>query len=190
MFKSQFKIDNKWELKGKSQLAYALLCEAVSKNAKLTAIVEKPENADGFIAALSALEDAIIDDADESRADESARDLKEPTLEALKKATTPDQLRGAIDAADSANGHLLRTAASGAHEISVKSHHEAPKVSLKRMAENPRHTVLSSAHGLMKLPSSDLGDWPKATTYVGAQVPLKTTPAQSQPFSASRETAL
>jgi hypothetical protein len=116
--------------------ACALLCEAVSKNTKLTAIVEKPENVDGFIAALSALEDAIIDDVDES-----ARDLKEPTLEALKKATTPDQLRDAIDAADSTNGHL-RTAASGAHEISVKSLHDAPKVSLKRMAENPRHAVL------------------------------------------------
>ena len=76
MFEGKFNIKDKWQLEAKSQLAYALLHEAVSKNPKLPGLIDKPELKDDFINSLAAIEAAIVDDADET-----ARELKEEILE-------------------------------------------------------------------------------------------------------------
>ena len=73
-----------WMLRpGASQLAFALLHEAVSKNPKLPGLIDKPELKDNFINSLAAIEAAIVDDADEA-----ARELKEEILEKLKYGHT------------------------------------------------------------------------------------------------------
>jgi len=134
-FEGKFNIKDKWQLEAKSQLAYAFLHEEVSKDPKLSGIIDKPELKDDLINSLAAIEAAIVDDADEA-----ARTLKEEILEKLKYGHTPDQIRDAIDFADCSNGHL-RTVASGTYFIDDKALFDALKVSLKRMAELPRFNL-------------------------------------------------
>ena len=184
MFEGKFNIKDKWQLEAKSQLAYALLHEAVSKNPKLSGLIDKPELKDDFINSLAAIEAAIVDDADEA-----ARELKEEILEKLKYGHTPDQIRDAIDFADCSNGHL-RTVASGTYFIDDKALFDALKVSLKRMAELPRFNLLSTVYGLSKMDGSSVDNWEKTSKYVKAQVPLKTSATPSQPPVPSRVTAL
>ena len=184
MFEGKFNIKDKWQLEAKSQLAYALLHEAVSKNPKLSGLIDKPELKDDFINSLAAIEAAIVDDVDEA-----SRELKEEILEKLKYGHTPDQIRDAIDFADCSNGHL-RTVASGTYFIDDKALFDALKVSLKRMAELPRFNVLSTVYGLTKMDGSSVDNWEKTSKYAKAQVPLKTSATPPQTPVPSRATAL
>ena len=169
MFKGKYNVENKYQLENKSMTAYALLHEAVAKNPKLTGLIERPDLKNNFIASFNAIEAAIVDDADEA-----ARELKEEVLEKLKHGHTPDQIRDALDFAETSNGHL-RTVVCGAHFLDDKALFDALKVSLKRMAESPRFNLLSSVYSLNKMAGGSVDNWEKVTKFVRTTVPLKTS---------------